>query len=559
MLLAEDLNVLLDILPKFIKVPLKKHVKKDQLIEIVLDIGRRPEARFSGGKTDYLSYRTIVWQDLDYILKRLGNFSRDNRAGIEKTLHRISSLRNRKGTVIGLTCRIGRAVFGTVSIIRDLLEQRKSILLLGRPGVGKTTAIREIARVLSDEMKKRVIIIDTSNEIAGDGDLPHPSIGKARRMQVSSAQNQHQVMIEAVENHMPEIIIIDEIGTELEAAAARTIAERGVQLVGTAHGSAIENLIKNPTISDLIGGIQSVTIGDEEAKRRGSSKSIIERKAPPTFEVGVEIHDPQTWVIHENMERSVDLLLQGQLPPLQKRKISRITNLVSSDNNNLENDSNFINGPALKAGAEELKKYKDSSILSRFNSYSIARAKVSSKTKNLSVKKEIGKKILFLYSYGISNQDVKSLLKTLNLPVVVTKEIQYADAILALANLVKNNRKLKQISHSKKITIHTIQSNSLLQIARVLRFLAKKNSISVAKDKKLHSKVAGIINREFLTPLEEARLAIEEIVIAKKIAIDLFPRTSRIRKQQHELVSHYQLTGISVGKEKNRRLRILPN
>jgi len=278
MLLAEDLNVLLDILPKFIKVPLKTHVKKDQLIEIVLDIGRRPEARFAGGKTDYLSYRTIIWQDLDYILKKLGNFSRDNRAGIEKTLHRVSSLRNRQGTVIGLTCRIGRAVFGTVSIIRDLLEQRKSILLLGRPGVGKTTAIREIARVLSDEMKKRVIIIDTSNEIAGDGDLPHPSIGKARRMQVSSTQNQHQVMIEAVENHMPEIIIIDEIGTELEAAAARTIAERGVQLVGTAHGNAIENLIKNPTISDLVGGIQSVTIGDEEAKRRGSSKSIMNAK-----------------------------------------------------------------------------------------------------------------------------------------------------------------------------------------------------------------------------------------------------------------------------------------
>ena len=255
MLLADDLNQLLDILPEYISIPLKTHSKQEQLIEIVLDIGRRPEARFSD-EASYLSYRTIVWQDLDYILKRLGKFSGDNRAGIEKTLHRISSLRNRQGSVIGLTCRIGRALFGTVSIIRDLLENKKSILLLGRPGVGKTTAIREIARVLSDGMKKRVIIIDTSNEIAGDGDLPHPSIGKARRMQVSSPQNQHQVMIEAVENHMPEIIIIDEIGTELEATAARTIAERGVQLVGTAHGNALENLIKNPTITDLIGGIQ---------------------------------------------------------------------------------------------------------------------------------------------------------------------------------------------------------------------------------------------------------------------------------------------------------------
>merc|ERR1712046_542344 len=320
MLLADDLNQLLNILPQFISTPIKQHPKKGELIEIVLDIGRRPEARFAKG-AGYLSYRTIVWQDSDHILKRLGKFSGDNRAGIEKTLHRISSLRNRQGSVIGLTCRIGRALFGTVSVIRDLLETEKPLLILGRPGVGKTTAIREIARVLSDGMKKRVIIIDTSNEIAGDGDLPHPSIGKARRMQVSSPQNQHQVMIEAVENHMPEIIIIDEIGTELEAAGARTIAERGVQLVGTAHGNALENLIKNPTITDLIGGIQYVTLGDEEAKRRGSTKSILERKAPPTFDVAVEIHDPQTWIIHDNIEHSVDLLLRGQNPLLQKRKL----------------------------------------------------------------------------------------------------------------------------------------------------------------------------------------------------------------------------------------------
>jgi stage III sporulation protein SpoIIIAA len=325
MLIADDLKQLLAILPKFIGEPLDTNPRKEQLIEVVLDIGRRPEARFSGD-TEYLSYRTVVLKDLDYIIKRLGKFSGDNRAGIEKTLHRISSLRNRKGNVIGLTCRIGRAIFGTVSVVKDLLEQKKSILLLGRPGVGKTTAIREIARVLSDNMKKRVIIIDTSNDIAGDGDLPHPSIGRARRMQVSSHQNQHEVMIEAVENHMPEIIIIDEIGTELEAAAARTIAERGVQLVGTAHGNALENLIKNPTITDLIGGIQYVTLGDEEAKRRGSSKSILERKAPPTFDIAVEIHDPKTWIIHENIAQSVDLLLQGQTLPLQQRSIEGIYN-----------------------------------------------------------------------------------------------------------------------------------------------------------------------------------------------------------------------------------------
>jgi|TARA_B100000768_G_scaffold129663_1_gene120267 stage III sporulation protein AA len=555
MLLADDLDKLLDVLPTYVSDSLEKHPSRDQLIEIVLDIGRRPEARFAKS-TEYLSYRTIVWQDLDHILKRLGKFSGDNRAGIEKTLHRISSIRNRKGNVIGLTCRVGRAIFGTVSIVRDLLEQKKSILLLGRPGVGKTTAIREIARVLSDGMKKRVIIIDTSNEIAGDGDLPHPSIGKARRMQVSNHQNQHEVMIEAVENHMPEIIIIDEIGTELEAEAARTIAERGVQLVGTAHGNALENLIKNPTVTDLIGGVQYVTLGDEEAKRRGSSKSILERKGPPTFDIAIEIHDPQTWVIHENVEQSVDLLLQGKSLPVQKRSlIQNYNNLIDCKITYNQKESDTIQDNNLKRSTKEKTKS---------NNYLLDRLSETEKTKkllknNANIRNEQKEKFTFLYIYGINNQDIKSLIKTLKLPIIITKEIQYADSILALANLVKNNRKLKQISHSKKITIHTIQSNSLLQISKALRLITKRKSPSPLQTKTETSKVADLICQEFLTPLEETRLAIEEIVIAKKIAIDLFPRTSRIRKQQHELVSHYQLTSLSVGKEKNRRLRILPN
>ena len=557
MLLADDLEQLLNVLPAFINTPLEKHPRREYLIEVVLDIGRRPEARFSDG-TEYLSYRTIVWQDIDSILKKLGKFSGDNRAGIEKTLHRISSLRNRKGSVIGLTCRIGRAVFGTVSIVRDLLEQKKSILLLGRPGVGKTTAIREIARVLSDGMKKRVIIIDTSNEIAGDGDLPHPSIGKARRMQVSNHQNQHEVMIEAVENHMPEIIIIDEIGTELEAAAARTIAERGVQLVGTAHGNALENLIKNPTITDLIGGIQYVTLGDEEAKRRGSSKSILERKAPPTFEVAIEIHDPQTWVIHENIEQSVDLLLQGQSLPVQRRSlIQNYNNLIDCKIIYNQKEVDINNDASLKRFAPE-KKQKNNYLLNRLPKSDKLKTKRVVKT-NGNLKTELKEKFTFLYIYGINTQDVKSLIKTLGIPVIITKEIQYADAILALANLVKNNRKLKQISHSKKITIHTIQSNNLLQIAKVLRLLAKRKELIPIKPTTNNKKIADLINQEFLTPLEETRLAIEEVVIAKNIPIDLIPRTSRIRKQQHELVTHYQLKGVSVGKEQNRRIRILPN
>lgn len=557
MLLADDLSQLLDVSPTFISGPLEKHPRREQLVEIVLDIGRRPEARFAKG-TDYLSYRTIVWQDLDYILKRLGKFSGDNRAGIEKTLHRISSIRNRKGNVIGLTCRVGRAIFGTVSIVRDLLEQKKSVLLLGRPGVGKTTAIREIARVLSDGMKKRVIIIDTSNQIAGDGDLPHPSIGKARRMQVSNHQNQHEVMIEAVENHMPEIIIIDEIGTELESAAARTIAERGVQLVGTVHGNALENLIKNPTITDLIGGIQYVTLGDEEAKRRGSSKSILERKAPPTFEVAIEIHDPQTWVIHENIEQSIDLLLQGQSLPVQRRSlIQDYNNLIDCKIIYNQKEVDMNNDISLKRFASD-KKQKKNYLLNRSPQSEKLKTKKLVKN-NGSLKTELKEKFTFLYIYGINNQDVKSLIKTLGIPVIITKEIQYADAILALTNLVKNNRKLKQISHSKKITIHTIQSNNLLQIAKALRLLAKRKELTPIKTDTNNKQLANLISQEFLTPLEETRLAIEEIVIAKSIPVDLVPRTSRIRKQQHELVTHYQLKGVSVGKEQNRRIRILPN
>lgn len=547
MLLADNLPQLLEILPEFVSTPLKNHPFKEELIEIVLDIGRRPEARFANG-AQYLSYRTVVWKDLEYILKRLGKFSGDNRAGIEKTLHRVSALRNRKGGIIGLTCRIGRAIFGTVSIVCDLLEKKKSILLLGRPGVGKTTAIREIARFLSDELKKRVIIIDTSNEIGGDGDLPHPSIGKARRMQVGNPQSQHQIMIEAVENHMPEIIIIDEIGTELEAAAARTIAERGVQLVGTAHGRTLDNLIKNPVLADLIGGIQYVTLGDEEAKRRGSSKSIIERQAAPTFDIGVEIHNPKSWVIHENIGVSIDLLLKGQALALQKREIGKV-------------NKNFIQCKIISSQPEleQLeastgllvtdKKQKNNALISRFTQYEYIKFKKATRTKT------VANRFIFLYAYGINSQDLLSLIKILNLPIILTREIQYADAILALGNLIKNNKKLRQISTVRNISVSSVLNNNLLQLAKALKQIVYKNKdVTKLKNRTIRLQYLG---SAFLNPTEEVKLVINEITLLHKRKVNLLPQSYIVRKLQHEQIMLSSLRSKSVGgADLNKRVRI---
>ena len=310
---TDNLEQLLDVLPTSLRQRLEEQEDVEDLLEIVLDLGREPEARFPL-RVLQLSETPVRQEDLDYVVERVGSFGKDNRAGIERTLHRISAIRNRQGKVVGLTCRIGRAVYGTIDIIRDVVESGKSILMLGRPGVGKTTKLSEVARVLSDEFKKRVVIVDTSNEIAGDGDIPHPAIGHARRMQVATPDQQHAVMIEAVENHMPEVIVIDEIGTEAEAFAARTIAERGVQLVATAHGNSLDNLLMNPTLSDLVGGIQAVTLSDEEAKRRGTQKTVLERKAPPTFDVLIEIMEMDKLAIHHDVASIVDKMLRGAPP-----------------------------------------------------------------------------------------------------------------------------------------------------------------------------------------------------------------------------------------------------
>jgi stage III sporulation protein SpoIIIAA len=316
--ITDDLEALLAALPPSIHDAVNRLDNRTDLLEIVMDLGRQAEGRFPEGEV-ILSTQPVTYADLDYVVERIGEFGDDNRAGIERTLHRISAMRNRKGKIVGLTCRIGRAVLGSIALIRDIVEQGQSILILGRPGVGKTTLLREIARVLADEANKRVVVVDTSNEIAGDGDIPHPGIGRARRMQVARTAEQHAVMIEAVENHMPQVIVIDEIGTELEAAAARTIAERGVQLVATAHGNSLGNLLVNPTLSDLVGGIQTVTLGDEEARRRHTQKSILERKAPPTFDVVVEQQSWEEVVVHRDVADTVDNMLRGQTIVAEER------------------------------------------------------------------------------------------------------------------------------------------------------------------------------------------------------------------------------------------------
>jgi stage III sporulation protein SpoIIIAA len=454
MTVNDDLEKLIENLPFFLQENLNQHVYKDQLIEIVLDLGRRPEARFVTGP-QYLSQKIISWQDIDYITKRISKFSNENRAGIERTLHRISCIRNRQFLINGLTCRVGRAVFGTISVIRDLLESEKSILILGKPGVGKTTIIREIARVLADEMEKRVIIIDTSNEIAGDSDIPHSGIGRARRMQVAKTELQHQVMIEAVENHMPQVIIIDEIGTELEVLAARTIAEKGVQLVGTTHGNCLENLIKNPPLADLIGGIQYVTLSDDEAKRRGTQKSILERKAYPAFEIIIEINQQNSWTIHENVKNSVDLFLRGNVTMGQTRyfslaekirvKSKRVPNTphsLAKVGNNLNNSLPILTKNWLTVN--QVKNEKSFSL----------------KSKNL-----------VIYSYSLSNNLLKEVLLKMGFKFILTNEIRKASLIIGLRKHLKQNFKLINLAKQKNIPIYTLNQISFYQINKLIQFL----------------------------------------------------------------------------------------
>ena len=450
MKIDDDLEKLLNNLPFFIYQYLYNSLNKEKLVEIVLDLGRRPEGRFLTG-VEYLSQKIISWQDIDYVIKRINKFNDENRAGIERTLHRISCIRNRQFLITGLTCRVGRAVFGTIGVIRDLLESEKSILILGKPGVGKTTIIREIARVLSDELEKRVIIVDTSNEIGGDSDIPHRGIGQARRMQVPKTDLQYKVMLEAIENHMPEVIIIDEIGTEVEALAIRTVAEKGIQLIGTTHGNCLENLIKNPSLSDLIGGIQSVTISDEEAKRKGTQKSILERKSYPTFQLAIEVNNISSWTIHENIVNSVDGILHKDFNVSQIRKKRRGKLFIKYKTSQKQ----FL-----------IKNYTSS------NKEMISIHKTWFKINNLKKRSflKVNYPTLILYPYSLSKNLIQEILIKLEDKIIITTQIKHANIIIGLKKNLRQNFRLMRLATRQNIPIYTINQRSIYQIMRLLYF-----------------------------------------------------------------------------------------
>jgi len=502
--ITDDLNALLDIFPPHIRQPLCQQEDISELLEVVLDLGRSPEARFPRREA-VLNPKEVSEQDIEYVASRIGSFGDDNRAGIERTLHRISAIRNRRGRIVGLTCRVGRAVFGTIKIIEDLIESGKSVLLLGRPGVGKTTMLREVGRVLADDFKKRVIIVDTSNEIAGDGDIPHPAIGHARRMQVTTPTRQHAVMIEAVENHMPEVIVIDEIGTELEAQAARTIAERGVQLVGTAHGNTLENLMMNPTLSDLIGGIQSVTLGDEEAKRRGTQKSILERMSPPTFDIVVEIQDWDKVAIHPDVGQAVDASLRGQPPATETRWL------------------------------DETGEVKIEKAIPATTTRKTTRGKQPAKGGNRHK----------LYLFGVNRGRFEQMSKEMELDVDITENLNVADLFVTSKNHYRRKPQKVKDAENSNLPVYVLRSNTPSQIRQFLNTIYPVESRADDSDRVDSFKVA----------LSEAQEAVSQVKNGQQ-EVELSPQSAYIRRLQHLIAQRNELSSKSSGKDPQRRVRI---
>ncbi len=524
--MIDDIDALLDALPPHIAAPLRglSDEEKNNLLEVILDLGRLPEARFMDRGDVILSEQEVRQEDLEYVVRRIGQFGGDNRAGIERTLHRISAIRNRQGKIIGLTCRVGRAVFGTIDIIRDLVESGRSILLLGRPGVGKTTMLREVARVLADDLRKRVVVVDTSNEIAGDGDIPHPGIGRARRMQVPRPELQHAVMIEAVENHMPEVIIIDEIGTELEAAAARTIAERGVQLIATAHGNTLENLMLNPTLSDLVGGIQSVTLSDEEARRRGTQKTILERKAPPTFDVIVEIQSWDRVAVHKDTAQVVDALLRGQpIPPEIRYRDAE--GKIHVERPRAVTPEHFV---GVQTGVRPGRPVVGPSGRGR---------------------RERGTRPLRIFPYGVSRSRLERAIDQLEVPAVLVRDLRDADAVLTLKHLYRKRGGTLERAQRNGVPVYVLRTNTLTQIQAFLRELF---GVPAPEETAWEEEVSP---EEVEQALAEAEAAVREVLQGRE-AVELSPQRASIRRLQHELARRYQLRSRSEGEEPYRRVRI---
>ncbi|MGH7756345.1 MAG: R3H domain-containing nucleic acid-binding protein [Vulcanimicrobiaceae bacterium] len=459
-----------------------------------------------------LGEHPVTFEDLAHVVSRLSEFGGDNRAGIAHTLHRISAIRNRAGKIVGLTARIGRAVYGTIDIILDIVRSGKSICLLGPPGVGKTTMLRECARVLSED-RKRVVIVDTSNEIAGDGDIPHPGIGRARRMQVANPALQHAVMVEAVENHMPEVIVIDEIGTEMESIAARTIAERGVQLIGTAHGKTLENILLNPTLSDLVGGIASVTLSDEEARRRGTRKTVLERKAPPTFDVLIEIHDRNRLAIYGNVADVVDAQLRGFAPQAEIRErtaggaVSIIQEASSPLPRRAQGDREREPEAAAAASDDE---------------------------------RDEREQPIALFPYGVSRNKIERAVQNLHVHAVVARKWDDADVVLTLKTLErKESQKLKSIA-AENVPIYSIKTNTTTQIQNALKDIFDLPSIDSEE-----------------IALREAGEAIVEVMRENK-PVELSPQSSYVRRMQHQLAEQNRVRSRSTGLEPNRRVLIFP-
>src|SRR5574341_2165441 len=528
--ITDDLADLLNVLPNHLREALTYDNRGDELLEVVLDLGRKPEARFTDGELT-LSETEVTRDDIDYVVERIGQFTDDNRAGIERTLHRISAIRNRQGDIVGLTCRVGRAVYGTIDIIQDIVESGQNMLLLGRPGVGKTTLLREAARVLGTQ--KRVVIVDTSNEIGGDGDIPHPAIGRSRRMQVATPALQHEVMIEAVENHMPQVIVIDEIGRELEAEAARTIAERGVQLIGTAHGNTLENLLLNPTLSDLVGGIESVTLSDEEARRRGTQKTVLERRAPPTFDVLIELQDRNTLHIHDDVAIAVDMLLRGRplVPEVRHRGPDGKVTIQEAPQ---PQEVTFGNGRKVR------KAFKEHAREQHERESSGPPEQRQEQPADVPVKGLENARSIRVYPYGVARNRLIESARRFKLPVVVVDSLEDCDVLLTLKTFYRRRPRLVSDAEQRGIQIYVLRSNTVTQIED---FLVDLYQLEIPDED-----LAG-------RALKEVQEAIER-VLAGEPMVELSPQSARIRKRQHEVVRQANLSSHSYGKEPYRHVRI---